>query len=234
MSYVASLSTDQENGSNSDFMKHVIHGCINPRHLALTFDDGIGPYTGKLLDVLKSHRIRGNFFILGNTLSPEILYAEHHKYLLVRMIREGHLVGSHSFDHPDLTGLSTEELRRQMRKTDQAIQSVVGVRPRFVRPPYGYVNRRVVGVLKRDGYILINWNKDTNDWRHQDNHRAILTFVKDSIPKASKSREGPIVLQHDTLKSSLLLASKIIQIIRDKGYEFVTIDECIGQLPYRM
>ena len=215
-------------------MKHVYRGCNNPRHIALTFDDGIGPYTGKLLDVLKAHRVRATFFILGNTLSPETLYSEHHKHLLVRMVREGHLIGSHSFDHPDLTDLSTDEIRSQMRKTDSLIQNVVGVRPRFIRPPYGYVNRKVVTVLRKDGYILVNWNQDTNDWKFQDNQRAIISFIKESIPKASKSKEGSIVLQHDTLKSSLALAFKIIQVIRDKGYDFVTIDECIGKLPYRM
>lgn len=230
------FSTDQENWSSrsSDFMRHVIRSCQNPRHLALTFDDGVGPYTGRLLDILRHSQVRATFFILGNTLAPETLYAEHHKHILVRMVREGHVIGSHTYNHPDLTNLRREDIRSQLRRTDQLIQSVIGVRPRFIRPPYGYVNQKVVDTLRKDGYFPVTWNQDTNDWKHQDNYSAILAFVKESIPKADKSEEGPILLQHDTLKSSLILAPKIIKILRKKGYAFVTIDECIGQLPYRV
>lgn len=216
-------------------MRHVIHGCKNPKHLALTFDDGIGPYTGKLLDILKQKRVQASFFILGNTLAPETLYSEHHKHVLIRMIKEGHVVGSHSYNHPDLTDLGPEAIRHQMSHTDELIQSVIGVKPRFMRPPYGYVNQRAVSVLRRAGYLIVNWNQDTNDWRHQENQSHILSFIKESIPKAHRNRhEGPILLQHDTLKSSLALESKIIDILRQKGYELVTIDVCTGQLPYRM
>ena len=209
-------------------MKAVINGCRNPRHVALTFDDGISDYTEELLDILHRHRVKATFFILGHTL-----HSTPNKKLLIRMVREGHIVGSHSYDHPDLTKISREDTRNQMISTDEAIQSVIGIRPRFMRPPYGYVDYNVVRTLTSMGYIIINWNHDTNDWKFQNNYGTIVNYVQNEISFPKNTNKGPIILQHDSLQSSIRLQSGIIKILKRKGYEFVTMYECIGQEPYR-
>lgn len=207
----------------------MITGCRNPKHLALTFDDGISDFTDDLLDILKHNNVPATFFILGQSLVSNNFY----KRTLIRMVREGHVVASHSFNHPDLTNLSKDQISEQMRQTDEIIQSIIGIRPRFMRPPYGYVNQKVVNVLRSSGYVIINWNHDTNDWKHQDSYGNIVGYVQNQISFPHAKDEGPIILQHDSLKSSIQLQSGIIRILRQKGYQFVSMYDCIGQEPYR-
>ncbi len=208
----------------------MITGCRNPKHLALTFDDGVSDFTDDLLDILKENHVPATFFILGQSLESNNFY----KRTLIRMIREGHVIASHSFNHPDLTSLSRDQIFEQMERTDQVIQSIVGIRPRFVRPPYGYVNQKVVNVLRSCGYIIINWNHDTNDWKHQDSYGNIVGYVQNQISIPQTKDEGPIILQHDSLRSSIQLQSGIIRILRKKGYQFVSMYECIDEEPYRI
>lgn len=216
--------------SEEDYNRHIITGCRNPKHLALTFDDGISEYTEELLDILDQHQVKATFFILGESLQA----SNHNKRILIRMIQEGHIVASHSFDHPDLTQLTRDQIKDQMDQTSDAIQSVIGVRPRFMRPPYGYVNMKVVNCLKSSGYLIINWNHDTNDWKFQDSYGTIVGYVQNQISFPHARNQGPIILQHDRLKSSIKLQSGIIKILRKKGYQFVSMYECIGQEPYRL
>ena len=195
----------------------------------MTFDDGISDYTDILLDILEHNDVKATFFILGQSLLSNTLY----KRTLIRMIREGHVVASHSFNHPDLTKLSKDQIIEQMERTDEVIQSIIGIKPRFMRPPYGYVNQKVVTVLRSAGYLIINWNHDTNDWRHQDSYANIVGYIQNQISFPRTKDEGPIILQHDSLRSSTHLQSGIIKILRHKGYQFVSMYECIGQEPYR-
>ena len=197
--------------------------------MALTFDDGISDYTDELLDILEQHQVKATFFILGQSLQSNAFY----KRTLIRMVREGHIVASHSFNHPDLTTLNRDQIKDQMDRTDEAIQSIIGIRPRYMRPPYGYVNQRVVSSLRSCGYLIVNWNHDTNDWKFQDNYGTIVGYVQNQISSPKHINQGPIILQHDSLQSSIRLQSGIIKILRKKGYEFVTMYECIGQEPYR-
>ena len=101
---------------------HVVTGCRNPRHVALTFDDGISDYTNELLEILKRYRVQATFFVLGQTLETNNFF----KKLLIRMVREGHVVASHSYNHPDLTSLSKNQIRDQMERTEVSIQSIIG------------------------------------------------------------------------------------------------------------
>ena len=219
------LSQTEEESFNS----YIITGCKNPRHVALTFDDGISDYTNDLLDILGKYDVQATFFVLGQTLETNNFF----KRTLIRMIREGHVVASHSFNHPDFTSLNKNQIRDQMVRTEMAIQSIIGIRPRFMRPPYGYVNQRVFEALMSLGYVIINWNHDTNDWKYQDSYGNIVGYVQNQISSPHIKSEGPIILQHDSLKSSIQLQSGIIRILREKGYEFVSMYECIGEEPYR-
>lgn len=214
---------------DESFRAHVVTGCRNPRHVALTFDDGISDYTNELLEILKRYRVQATFFVLGQTLETNNFF----KKTLIRMVREGHVVASHSYNHPDLTSLSKNQIRDQMERTEVSIQSIIGIRPRLMRPPYGYVNHKVVETLKSLGYVIINWNHDTNDWRHQDSYGNIVGYVQNQISFPHFKNEGPIILQHDSLRSSIQLQSGIIRILQGKGYEFVSMYECIGEEPYR-
>jgi len=87
--------------------------------------------------MLKQEKVRATFFVLGEHLSEDRSYA---KSMLNRMWSDGHDVGSHSWDHPNLTQLSDSDIRSQMSRTEVLIKEAVGFVPTIMRPPYGYVS----------------------------------------------------------------------------------------------
>lgn len=119
---------------------NIFSGCVNSRHAALTFDDGIHPkQTPKILKILSRHKAKGTFFILGQTISKGSQERDWKKnrQILSKMIRDGHCVGSHTFDHSVITDLTPEDIQKQMKMTEEAMFEVARVRPRFMRAPEG-------------------------------------------------------------------------------------------------
>src|ERR1043166_7250206 len=104
---------------------------VDGPYVAMTFDDGpSAKLTPRLLDLLAAHHIHATFFVIGQNVSenPEIT---------ARAAREGHEIGNHSWSHPNFAKMSTEGVRNQLRKTDEAIKSATGASPKLMRPPYG-------------------------------------------------------------------------------------------------
>lgn len=133
---------------NDGLRKHGVYsGCRNPRHVSLTFDDGIHPTnTPKLLKILKKYDIHATFFILGQTINKYLSidysqknedYKENRK-IFKKMVKDGHEIGNHSFNHPVLTDLSKKDLKFQMDRTNQLFYDLTGKRTRFMRAPEGY------------------------------------------------------------------------------------------------
>lgn len=95
-----------------------------------------------MLDYLKSKNLKATFFVQGNSLDPNKDDYEYHAGLMKRMVREGHVIGSHSWDHSDFVKLyekkGPDAIRQQLQKTSDAIFKVIGVRPKLFRPPYAY------------------------------------------------------------------------------------------------
>lgn len=128
-------------------MEHrgVYSGCKNPRHAALTFDDGVHPYnTPRLLDILRDKGATATFFILGQSISRTDFWGSHNNdnyenniRTLKQMHRDGHIIASHTFDHTPLTYLSSGKIREQLDTTAGLIQDVIGKRPHFMRAPEG-------------------------------------------------------------------------------------------------
>lgn len=134
-------------------MSTVIETCLSPGLFALTYDDGIGycasrlkiqlsfrPYTAGLLDTLKEKGVKATFFILGVTLSTADPNHAYNRKILRRMAKEGHVIGSHTYNHQDLTGLTDEQIEWQMTETASLIRSATGVSPKLMRPPFGYTD----------------------------------------------------------------------------------------------
>ncbi|RPJ64696.1 MAG: hypothetical protein EHM20_18140, partial [Alphaproteobacteria bacterium] len=136
-------------GSNilPPFIPDVISECTKPGLFALTFDDGIHHvYTSEILDILKKNNITATFFINGYNTGD--ITIEPRKSILSRMYAEGHQIASHSYKHTDLSTLNPTEIHREMEINDQAIQSVIGVRPVYMRPPFGNFKEVTVTTLR--------------------------------------------------------------------------------------
>src|ERR1700744_1190221 len=100
-----------------------------PNELALTFDDGPNPaWTPQLLDILAAHNVRATFFIVGQ-------FAQAEPALARRIVEEGHLIGNHSWSHPNLAQISASRIREELRRTHETLQQIISKPVCFFRPP---------------------------------------------------------------------------------------------------
>lgn len=177
--------------------------------IALTFDDGPGAYTNRLLDELKKRNVKVTFFMVGSCVRQ---YPETAK----RAYREGHQVANHSYDHPDLTTLSSDGVKSQIKRTSELLDKACGVGTSYlVRPPYGSTNSQVRSAI---GAPLIIWSVDPADWKYRNAETVRKNIV-------SNAHDGAIVLAHDihaTTVDGVIVA--IDELLAD-GYEFVTVRE---------
>ncbi|MEU0517060.1 polysaccharide deacetylase family protein [Streptosporangium sp. NPDC006007] len=189
--------------------------CRRIRCVALTFDDGPGPHTARLLDILARHQARATFFVIGQ------MVAEDRGENLRRMVSEGHELGNHSWDHPPLTQLSEARLKYQLRSTQKIVKRLSGVRMTLMRPPYGSTDGRVAAETRREGLAQILWNVDTLDWR--DRESSIVT------QRATQAGPGSIVLMHDIHGTTVDAVPAILDQFARRGYAFVTLSELYGR-----
>lgn len=176
--------------------------------IALTFDDGPGPYTNRLLDGLKKQNVKATFFMLGSR-------AEAYPEVAKRVYQEGHQVASHTYDHPDLTSLSNSSVQNQVWTTSDILHKTTGASDFYVRPPYGSVNSRVQSLIAAP---LIYWSVDTRDWEVLNSAKVTANILADSY-------DGAIVLMHDIHSTTIDGVLNAISTLKDRGYEFVTVRE---------
>ena len=132
---------------------------VNGQFIAMTFDDGPSKVlTPKLLDILKERHMHVTFFVLGEMVKP-------HPEIIQRAIAEGHEIGNHSWDHPNLAKMSDEAVKSQLDRTKEVVMAATGGKPfTLMRPPYGSVTKEQKRWIHDDlGYTIILWDVDP-DW----------------------------------------------------------------------
>lgn len=179
--------------------------------VALTFDDGPHVvYTEMLLDGLKERGICATFFLIGENI-------EGNEELVQRMQKEGHLIGNHTYHHVNLKELSKKEAKQEIQKAGNKIYESTGICPVFVRPPFGEWKKN----LDLDMTMIpVSWNIDSLDWTTENTEKIIKRVVKDV-------EEDDIILMHDVYKTSVEAALQIVDILKERGYEFVTVDKLL-------
>lgn len=181
--------------------------------VALTFDDGPGPYTERLLDEMKKRGARATFFVLGTRVDA-------YPKLIRRMAAEGHVVGNHSNAHNMLHRMNLVGVRKEMGKCAEKIEKLLGYRPPVMRCPGGNSSSVVEQYAKEAGVPILYWGVDTRDWESR-NKDAILKVCK------SKIRDGSIVLLHDIHKTSVDAAIELMDWLDKEGYTMVTVPELL-------
>ena len=189
------------------------------KKIALTFDDGPHPrYTPQILDILAEYGIKATFFEVGENV---IYYSEVAK----RVASEGHEIGNHTYTHPHIKNLNEEQLSEETRRCESAIKEVTGVKPKLFRPPEGVVDTAVKAWAGKNGYSVVLWSVDTRDWAG--------TSVDEMVKNVdSNVHSGSIILMHDYVSRrshTIEALKKIIPLLIDKGYEFVTVSELMGK-----
>ena len=188
---------------------------VDGSYIALTFDDGPNQkLTPRLLDLLAEHHIHVTFFVLGEN-------AEQHPEILQRAAREGHEIGNHSWSHPNLAKLSEENVRSQIKRTEELITNITGSRPAVFRPPYGSLTTHQKHFIHDElGYEINLWDVDPLDWKEPG-----PSVVSNRILK--ETRPGSIVLSHDIHAQTIQAMPATLTELEAKGFKFVTVSQLL-------
>ncbi|KAF9126640.1 Carbohydrate esterase 4 protein [Mortierella sp. GBA39] len=136
----------------------VLDSCTRPNSYAISFDDGPGQLTDELLDYLDEQRIKVTFFMNGDNWN--CIYRPESQRLLKRAFNAQHQIASHPWSHRDLETLSEREIRQEMFKIEDAFRDILGVVPKYMRPPYGEHSERVRKIMESMGYVMVLWDVD--------------------------------------------------------------------------
>lgn len=185
------------------------HACI-----ALTFDDGPSVHTERLLDILRRNNALATFFVLGEN-------AHGKEFILRRQINEGHVLGNHSWRHPNLSKADAGKIAYEIDQTNHLIERATGQMPTLFRPPYGAYNQTVINQLRQRGQSLIMWSVDPKDWLLREPN-AIADHIE------AHAQAGSIIVMHDTHASSVDAVELIIQKLRQKGMVLVDVNTLFG------
>ena len=202
----------------SFFGRFICRGDNSQRRVALTFDDGPDVRsTPALLDWLRDEKIEATFFCIGKNV-------EANRELAARILREGHLLGNHTFNHSNFTNFFTAaRLRAELAQTQTAIENATGIAPQWFRPPMGLSNPRTFRVAQALGLKVIGWSARGFDTLGGEPQKIVAHIVRRLEP-------GAIILLHDgnipadrlVLTVKLLLAN-----LRERGYESVRLDKIL-------
>lgn len=177
--------------------------------IALTYDDGPGAHTARLLDGLKERGVHATFFMVGQS-------AARYPDVVRRAYQEGHQVANHSYNHPQLTSLSAQGVRSQIQNTNAILDQACGAGTSYmVRAPYGSSN---AAVRQAVGAPMAFWSVDTVDWKTRN-----ATAVKNAVVNGAK--DGAIILVHDSMATTVDGTLAAIDTLKGKGYQFVTVQE---------
>ena len=207
--YRESSGNSVRQDAGSDYDKNTNTG--EKKKIALTFDDGPdGECTPQLLDGLAQRGVKATFFVIGKA-------AEEYPQIMQRIVKEGHLIGNHTYNQVDIKHMTPTAAQEEIQKANQVIEKYTGEEPCFMRPPFGSGSTTLEKQLEM---IQVLWTIDTMDWSCQ-NEASICNTVYREV------EENSIILMHDEYPTSVRAALSIIDGLQEKGYEFVTVDEIL-------
>ncbi|WP_121610017.1 delta-lactam-biosynthetic de-N-acetylase [Mesobacillus foraminis] len=194
----------------------VYKGDPNKKDIYLTFDNGYeNGYTDQILDVLKKEKVPAAFFVTGH-------YLESAEDQVIRMVEDGHIVGNHSYHHPDLTKVSDEKLKEELELVRSKTQELTGQKHMsYLRPPRGVFSERTMQLAREAGYTHIFWSLAFVDW-NTDQQRG-WQYSYDNIMR--QIHPGAILLLHTVSKDNADALEKAIQDLKKQGYTFKSLDD---------
>ena len=190
-------------------------GCSAVKCVALTFDDGPGPYTDRLLQILKDNDAKATFFLIGNKVAANPAGAK-------RIADAGMEIGNHTWEHPNMTTIPTEAVAGQFSRANDAITAATGRTPTLYRPAGGLSDDVVRQTAGRMGLAEILWDVIPFDWINDSNTAATRYMLMTQI------KPGSVVLFHDTYSSTVDLVYQFIPVLKANGYRLVTVSELLG------
>lgn len=196
----AESAKPQQNNGKTD--------CTVKKCVALTFDDGPGVYTAQFLDLFKKYDAKVTYFVIGRQVPART-------ELVARAAREGHDIGIHTWDHPDIKKLGDAEILSQVNRTNQAIVSATGKSSYLFRPPYGSYNPSAIALTQKS---FVMWSVDPEDWKYKDPNTIYQNVM-------ANTKSGSVVLSHSIYPATLEAYKRIIPDLIQKGYTLVTVSD---------
>ncbi len=190
------------------------------REIALTFDDGPGPYTPRILSILQAQNVPATFFEVG--LLERYFHASTSK-----IVADDYVIGDHTMDHAPMSLLSPANQRAQLLEQIATIRRYGAPFPRLFRPPYGLWNRATLALLHSYRMLMVLWTVDTNDYL-----RPGVSAIVHSV--LAGARPGAIILLHDAggdRSQTVRALPKIISALRARGYRFATVPQLLLDNP---
>ncbi|WP_456275201.1 polysaccharide deacetylase family protein [Bacillus sp. AK128] len=204
----------------------VLRGPQNVNKVALTFDDGPDPrFTPEVLEVLKEYNVKATFFLMGSR-------AKAYPELVQRIIDEGHIIGNHTYWHPNLVKEGEiATLEREVSQTEDALAEQIGYRTKLFRAPYGFLYNELVEELKQLNYTVVGWSVDSLDWQEAPPEQISYNVISNVHP-------GAIILMHDGAEwdgdrtNTIKSLRQIIPALKKQGLDFETVPNLLN-IPYR-
>lgn len=191
----------------------VDEGVVEQPKIALTFDDGpSASWTPILLDGLKERGVKATFFLIGENVE-----AGENAQIVKRMCEEGHLIGNHTYHHVEITRVDHATALEELQRTNEVITKITGEPVEYMRPPFGAWQK---DLEKEVQLIPVLWSVDPLDWTTTNTDEIVNKVV-------TETGENDMILLHDCYESSIKAALRIVDLLTEEGYEFVTVDQLI-------
>lgn len=208
---VANKSADELAKYNAVYI-----GNTQEKVLYLTFDCGFeNGNTPAILDALKKHNAKATFFVVGNYISTS-------PDLVKRMVQEGHIVGNHSYHHPDMTQMGKEEFAKELGELETLYEQTIGKSmAKFYRPPQGKYSTNSLQIAKELGYKTVFWSLAYVDWNQDSQPTHEEAFDK----LLKRVHPGAVVLLHNTSKTNGEILDELLTKWEMMGYTFKSLEE---------
>jgi len=183
--------------------------------IALTFDDGPGQNTERILDILENYNVQVTFCVIGSRIAAN-------ENIVRRTFELGHEIVGHSWSHPLFTNVSRAEVTRQIVDTNEEIYRITGERPALHRPPYGAINYAVKSVSRELDMVILGWSVDPRDWEQGATADGIFEHIMSHV------FDGAVIILHDIHEVTAEAIEKVIPELIKQGYQMVTVSELIS------
>ncbi|RYL88972.1 delta-lactam-biosynthetic de-N-acetylase [Sporolactobacillus sp. THM7-4] len=195
-------------------------GDTTKKEIYFTFDNGYeAGYTASILDTLKKEHVPATFFVTGHYITDQ-------PDLVKRMVSEGHIIGNHSWGHPDLSKISDDKYKQELSRLKSAYTKLTGDKNMpYLRPPRGTFSERSLKLAQEEGYISVFWSAAYKDWVRDEQKGA--DYAYDHIMK--RIHPGAILLLHTVSRDNAEALPKVIRDLKKQGYRFRSLDDLMAK-----
>ncbi|PGH05511.1 hypothetical protein AJ80_08332 [Polytolypa hystricis UAMH7299] len=198
----------------------VITQCTQPGVVALTFDDGPYQYEPSLLQKLEAAGAKATFFVTGTLYN--CIYSQ--QATLQAAYNAGHQIAGHTWTHANLANLQASGIQDEMKRLEDALANILGIKPNYMRPPNGATGGSVIPTVSGMGYKIVTWDVDSGDWSNIPASQSQQT-----ISQAGTGGNGHIILMHETIQSTVNeLVPWVLNWAQSNNLRMVTVAECLG------